>query len=238
MDDQRTEEGSPAEPAANPPFQIKDCALIAVATGRRAQNLRELRDILQSILSNSIYYHFWGSRLQPRFDNPEYQNDFATWTNQALHDGKMAERLGVIDPTDFGSLEELRQELIDVIEERLDEEEHVTWAKTDMQFNFLTSQIVVFDTHRVIHEPAELRTAVPMMSGGSIFYHVIDARRRTMGSVDDIRSWLAGFATEEEDPYADLREQLAGVDPFFSPLPEVRDELTRLLQGYFGAPEA
>lgn len=216
------------------PFQVKDCALIAIATGRRAQNLRELRGILQTIDPGSIYYHFWGSRLQPRFDDPEYQNDFASWANRALRDGKAAERLGVIDPTEFQNLEELRQELIDVIEERLDESEQVLWARTDMQFNFLTSQIVVFDTHKVINEPEQLVTAVPSMSASSIFYHVIDARRRTIDSIDDFRSWLSGFGSGFGDTYRDLSEQIADLDPFFSTLPDLRDQLAALLTAYFG----
>lgn len=40
------------------PFLIKDCALIGVATGKRAQNVRELRARLRDIDPKSIYYHF------------------------------------------------------------------------------------------------------------------------------------------------------------------------------------
>ena len=51
----------------NEPFIVKDCALIAIATGIRAQNLRELRDRLRDIDLNCVYYHFWGGLLRPRF---------------------------------------------------------------------------------------------------------------------------------------------------------------------------
>jgi hypothetical protein len=44
-----------AEPSA-----VKDCALIALGTGERAQNLRELRDRLQTTHSACIYHHFLG----------------------------------------------------------------------------------------------------------------------------------------------------------------------------------
>jgi len=221
------------ECAPNNVFHVKDCALIAIATGRRAQNLREVRDILQTIDEGSIYYHFWGSRLQPRFDDPEYLNDFAAWAHRALRDGKAAERLGVIDPTAHSNLEELRQELIEAIETRLDEEEHVTWVKSDMQFNFLTSQIVVFDTHRIITDPSDLVQAVPAMSASSIFYHLIDARRRTLDGIDDFRSWLSGYGSPFGDRYQDLSEQIADIDPFFSSLSELRGELAAILSNYF-----
>lgn len=42
------------------PFAVKDCALIAIGTGERAQNLRELRDRLLTTHPACIYHHFWG----------------------------------------------------------------------------------------------------------------------------------------------------------------------------------
>lgn len=211
-------------------FAIKDCALIAIATGKKAQNLRELRDVLETIQPGSIYYHFWGGRLRPRFDDPEYNNDFATWARHALHDGKSAERLSVIDPTDFGDLEALRQEVVEVLEDRLAESEYVPWARADQQFNFITSQIVVFDTHRRIDLPQELVEVVPSMSVGSVFYHFIDARRRTPDSIDDFRAWLYGFG----DSYRELCDRLATVDPYFPTLTQLRDELAAVFRAYFG----
>ena len=98
-------------------FAVKDCAVVAIATGRHALNLRELREHLISVDPDSIYHHFWGGLLRPRFDDPEYNNDFAAWAYRGLHESKLAERLGVIDPSDYTDLETLRQDLIDIIEE-------------------------------------------------------------------------------------------------------------------------
>ena len=107
------------------PLYIKDCTLIALATGKRAQNLRELREHLRGIPTNCIYYHFWGGLLRPRFDDPEYHNDFAIWAAHSIHNKMLAERLAVIDPVAFRSLEDLRLELLDVIEE--------SWMKPSFQ---------------------------------------------------------------------------------------------------------
>jgi hypothetical protein len=212
------------------PFVIRDCALIAQATGARAQNLRELRDGLQSVDKSSIYYHFWGSRLRPRFDDPEFNNDFAAWSRHALHDWVLSERLAVIDPTDTEDMEMLRQELIEVIEERLDETEVVSWSHRDQQFHFLTSQIVVFDTHQRLQEPGDLVAAMPIMSRSSVFYHFIDARRRHAEGWDDFRAWLTG----RHEDHNELCQQLADIDPFFSTLLELRNQLADLFLEYFG----
>ncbi len=54
------------------PFSVKDCALVTIATGKKAQNLKEMREHLLNIHLGSVYHHFWGGLLRPRFDEPEY----------------------------------------------------------------------------------------------------------------------------------------------------------------------
>ena len=211
-------------------FSINDCALIALATGQSAQNLKELRDNLINIHAGSIYFHFWGGLLQPRFEEREYNNDFAAWARHGLHDTTLAERLAVVDPTGFEDVEALRQELIDILEERLDESEFLIWARADEQFEFIRSQIVVFNTHKRLERAEQLASAVPQMSTSSIFYHFIDARRRCKDRMDDFRAWLSGFGTK----YEDLSHTLAEIDPYFMPLTQIRDQLVKIFQTYFG----
>jgi hypothetical protein len=217
------------------PFAIKDCALDAIGTGVRAYTLRELKDNLRTIHPGSIYYHFWGGLLRPRFDDREYNNDFAIWAHhpQGLHDEPLAERLGVIDPTDFKDLEELRGELVEVMEERLEESERLLRQHADEPFLFNRSQIVVFNTNRTIERPEELASRVPHLSVSSVFYHFIDARRRTPVSTDDFRAWLEGFGGE----YEELCARLSGIDPYFISLAHLRQILTTVFQGYFGGAE-
>jgi hypothetical protein len=211
------------------PFYVRDCALAAISTGQRAQNLRELRDKLGSIEAASIYHHFWGSRLRPQFEHPEYHNDFAAWARHGLHDHRLAERLSIIDPTSFRDLEELRRDLINIIEERLDETEMVPWAKREDQFHFIRSQIVVFNTPHKLEAPNQLVQVLPTLSVSSIFYHFIDARTRTPESIDDFRAWLSGF----DNAYADLIHGLATVDLYFVSLVELRQKLTLVARTFF-----
>ena len=210
-------------------FAIKDCALATIATGRRAQTLRELRDNLRYIHAGCIYHHFWGTLLRPQFSDREYNNDFATWCHHSLHDNPVAERLAVIDPADYADMEELRQELIEIIDERLDETEVMLVARADQQFHFTRSVIVVFDTYRRLTQPAELVWVLPELSVGSIFYHLIDARRREPTAVDDFRAWLLSLGPE----YKPLCDSLAEVDPYFESLFVLRDRLAQTFKAYF-----
>lgn len=211
------------------PFEVKDCALIAIATGKRAQNLREMINLLQEIDLNSIYYHFWGGLLRPRFDNPEYHNDFAIWVAHCLHNKILAERLALIDPAEYDSIIHLRNKIIDLIEEDLDKTEYPVWSNRDDQFEFIDSQLVVFNTNLSLKDPLEMADFVPGMSSGSIFFHFIDGRRRNDEEMDDFRKWLTQF----EDRHKGLIELIDAIDPYFSSLTELRSQLTLAFKDYF-----
>ncbi len=214
-----------------PPLAIKDCALASIATGVRVQNLRELRDQVATIHPGCLFNHFWGSLLAPRFEVREFHNDFAAWAAEGLHDPVLAERLAMIDPANHAEIEGLRRELLHALEDRLDEREHVPWARLDCQFHFVRAQVVVFDAHRSVAAPEELATVVPRLSLGSVFYHVVDARRRSPQGRDDFREWLSGHG----DGYPDVVAAVGHVDPYFLTLSELRQRLASIFEDHFGA---
>lgn len=216
-----------AKPNDKKPFELMDCALITMATGKRAINLRELRDRIKDVDASSLYYHFFENLLRPSFDDPEFRNDFALWAVRSLSDMRLAEKLGTINPLSCCSMDELRQLLLDVVEDHLAEREWVPWAKPDQEFHFLTSRVVVFNTGRKLGTPAELGAAVPEMSTGSIFYHFIEARRRPPMEEDDFSEWLLQWGQDTQR----LREELAQVDYYFWTLAELRDRVARTFAG-------
>jgi len=206
------------------PFELMDCALITTATGRRAMNLRELRDRIMEVQESSLYYHFFENLLRPSFDDPEFRNDFALWAKRGLHDTMLAEKLGTVNPLTCCTLDDLRQTLVDVIEDHLAEREYVPWAKPDQEFHFLTSRLVIFDTRKRLRTVEELARAVPLMSTGSIYYHFIEARRRRVLAEDDFTGWLSQWG----DGTGDLRRELGMVDYYYWTLLELRDRITQL----------
>jgi len=213
------------------PFAVMDCALFTLASGVRVQNLKEFREGLLRVPVDSIDHHFWGRLLRPQFDEPEYNNDFASWAFRGLHDKELAERLSMVTPTDFPDLESLRQELIEVVEQRLDERELVPWALADQQFQFLRSQIVVFDTGLRCAGPDELASHLRSLSTGSIYYHFIDARSRTAQRCDDFSTWLRSFGGAS----AELASRLCCIDPYFSSLKELRQIIGECFEQHFAA---
>lgn len=215
-------------------FQVRDCALIALSTGLKTRNLRELKDKLLDVDISSLDYHFWGSLLRPGFEERDYINDFAEWIHHELREKALAERLAIIDPSEYGDNELLRQEVIDEIEEYLDQSESLAWSKPDKQFEFISAQIVVFSSNKTIERPESLGDIIPQLPVSSIFYHFIDARRRLPDHSDDFRSWLAGW----DDLYTDLRDKLAEIDPYFTTLIDLRQQIATAFQQHFAGRKA
>ncbi len=213
---------------ANNRFVTKNCAMAVIATGEYAGSLIELKDRLPKISLECIYYHFWGGRLFPQFTHSDYHNDFAIWAHEVLHDDILAERLGIIDPTAYDSLEGLRNEVIEIVDERLDEYPSVPWTKKEDQFHFLRSSIIIFDSPHTLTDPKELPVFIPKLSLSSIFFHFIDARTRTPEKKDDFSTWLSQYGNE----YSLLIKKLEEIDPYFYSLSELKEEIERGVNTY------
>lgn len=216
------------------PFVVKDSALIAIATGVRASTAGELLDHARHIHAGSIYYHFWGGLLRPRFADREYNNDFATWARLGLHDAELAERLGIIDPGRHRDDESLRRELTEVLAEYLAEDPPRRRSDPMDHFHFVRSQIVQVDAREHAADPASLGRLVPRLSLGSIFFHFVDARRRNEQNQDDFRVWLRAWGPEFEG----LRRDLADLDPYFLSLGGLRTRLAECFAHHAGSRRA
>jgi Family of unknown function (DUF5752) len=141
----------------------------------------------------------------------------------------LAEKLNIIDPTEFESLDKLRQEVLETVENRLDDYEIVLWTKKEDRFHFIRSTIIVFDSTLTISQPEELPNVIKTLSPSSIFYHFIDAKARTPGRMDDLSMWLKVFGSQ----YDELIEKIQSIDPFFLSLTDLRDELAKIFQDFF-----
>lgn len=209
------------------PFYVKDCALATIATGTRAQTLGELRDRMKTISAESIYYHFWKQSIEASLVPGAYYNDFSNWAHDQLHDDILAERLALMDPSEYKDLEKLRKDIIEVIEDRLDEQNGSGLQPNAEAFHFIKSKIVVFNTPFRMEHPQDLVKTLPILSPSSIFYHFIDARRRDGGQGDDFSVWLQGCKEEG------LSQRFKSIDPYFIPLKQLQEKLISIAIDYF-----
>jgi Family of unknown function (DUF5752) len=213
------------------PFEVKDCALLIRMSGiPPASNLRELRDRIAVCNGNVLFHHFCETTLRTTFDNPDYRNDFAVWAKLYLGDRVLAERLGILDPYSFRSMEELRAETLDVIDERLGEVTMIPWARTGDELFFMESTTVVFHAGIRITHPSRLAATIRKMTNSSVYFHFVEARRRLPGRNDDFTAWLA----ENGGGNREYIDALASIDFYFNTLADLRRELARVLASVKG----
>lgn len=198
---------------------IKECSLLITATGKRAKNISELIEELISVEPESINYHFWGTKLSPRFEEPEYNNDFAAWASDALHNDTLAERLSMINPGNL-NLEELRTEIINT----LSQTDSALGVTPDQQFHFKSSRTVIFNTGHSVSTVQELAQMLPELSTESIYYHFIETKRHAGNTEDDIIEWLRGFGESSSI----LANTISELNPYFDSLSELQSKLSTI----------
>jgi hypothetical protein len=205
-------------------FKIKDCTLITRMVGiSTAMSLRELQERVAICPQESLFHHFCETVIRPTFDDPEFRNDFAIWASRILRDRVLAERLGILNPYSMSDFEKLRREVLDIIDERLSELPTVLWAPRGEEFRFMRAVTVVFDTGKQFASPADLIREIPDMSLGSIYYHFVEARRRTKDRIDDFSAWLL----ENVEGSGLFCEALSKIDFYFLGLKELKQVLMR-----------
>ena len=145
--------------------------------------------------------------------------------DKSLRDQALAERLSVINPSHYEDLGALKNRLLDILDERLVQGDFLTWAKGEMEFVFLKAQMIIFNSGIRIMQPKDLAPAVAQAPTGSIFYHFIDAQRRSPICCDDFSYWLEQFGDET----AEARKKISMIDPYLFSLSELRDLIVRAL---------
>lgn len=217
------EEGQKPDPLA-----LRDCALTARSTGEQARDLEELYERLERVPGRSIYYHFWGRLLRPVLRQEDYVNDLANWVGHELRDHALAERLALVDPGDETDIETLRHRILELLAERLQDGPTPGPTSQDDAFHFLEGQMVIFDSGERASDPGELALLLPRLPTSSVYFHMIDARHRPPQGTDDFQRWLEGWG----EPFSALAEALRAIDVYFTPLPRLQQELTRLFQAH------
>src|SRR5882757_6503913 len=99
------------------PFVFSTQWRLVALTGRKGRNLEELLRHLKEVDDSSIFYHTHHQYLAHHFERPTFHNDFAIWVSQALLEERLAEKLTSIDLLAFSSIRQLRETIIQMVEE-------------------------------------------------------------------------------------------------------------------------
>ena len=204
------------------PFKVKDCTLITRMGGvPTAINLRDLREGVAICPVECLFHHFCETAIRPSFDDPEFRNDFAVWSARHLRDRVLAERMGVINPYSYNDMGHLRDAVLEVLDDHLMEIGSIHYAQAGEDFRFMRAVTVVFDCGFELKTPDDLIELLPQFTYSSVYYHFIEARRRTPDRLDDFSTWLVDFGAGTEA----MLKALLGIDFYYLTLPELKDTL-------------
>jgi trehalose synthase-fused probable maltokinase len=220
-----------SEPKAPPPalrtgqgaFRFVACLELREFLGVRAENERQLADLIEEVSADSIYYHTHSFFLRHKFVAGAYPNDFANWAATQVRDRVLGERLAMVDPGEFATLQGLRDELVAVIDDHLRGLQLVPGSLFGEPFEFIQSRLVEIPTGVQVHTLQEFRDAVLEIDVSAIYYHLVEARIRLGRGRNDFAAWLA-----EGLGLSSLAEKVHSLDPYAGSLEQIRSRLIQL----------
>ncbi|MFH1701894.1 MAG: DUF5752 family protein [Nitrospirota bacterium] len=205
------------------PFEFKQCISILKSTGKKAKDLRELRNIIAVISDDCVFHHTYQYFIKGHV--LEYTNDFAHWAGESLEERALSEHLSNIDPYDFKNISDLRNKLLEVIDNYFENFPEPREAMTGNEFFFNETVTLIFPVGIRARNLAEFLTAIKYVDDSSIYYHYFEARIRLGSGIDDFSRWI-------EDAFGkkDLAEKIRSIDPFMHDLEGIRKHIAEAVE--------
>ncbi|MDA2916987.1 DUF5752 family protein [Nitrospinae bacterium AH_259_B05_G02_I21] len=202
------------------PFAFVGCVEIKEMLGRRVRDEQELLDNIEEVPPESIYFHTQSYFLRHRYIKGPYPNDFATWTAQEVGDNVLGERLGILNPFAFESVEALRSEIISIIDDHLKALKVVPRVVHGEPFEFMSSRIIEIPTGIEVETFEDFASALKDVDVSVIYFHVFEAELRMGKGHSDFAIWL-----ETSVGQGALAERLDAIDPYLLSLEELRAQI-------------
>lgn len=204
-------------------FEFVGCAELREILGVKAEDEVQLLDLLEEVPIESIYYHTHAYFLRHQYLMGPYPNDFATWAATQVRDRVLGERLGIIDPYEFETLDDLREVLVTVIEDHLSKLHSVPRIDHGEAFYFVQSRLVEVPTGMVVRTLREFREGIATVDASAIYFHFHAARIRRNRRDSDFIIWA-----EEGLRMPELAQSLRTIDPYMFSLEQLRGRLVEI----------
>ncbi len=195
------------------------------SAGREAKNLEELLAGIREVDGSVIFNHTHHFILQHQYWVPEPPSDFAYWATDVLQERTLGERLASISTVEFSSIRELREQIIHVIENHLQQTKHSRSAPEGMEFQFIRANSIVFPTGHVVKDLQEFYEAIQKVSLNSIYHHVFEAKLRLEKDTNDFSEWIENSLGEKK-----LAFEIERLDPYFYTIVHLRDSIVKLIK--------
>jgi Family of unknown function (DUF5752) len=221
----------PRTRVAAEPFGFFGCVELRRVLDRTADDERELMEQLEEVPADSIFYHTHGYFLRQRPVGLAYGNDYARWVAVDVRDQALAERLALVDPFEWRQLEELREELVSIIDEHLSRLTSVPRVEFGETFYFQQSHVIQVPLGATARTLAEFRTGLATVEASAIYFHMVEARARLGRATGDFAEWL-----RESLGLTELAERIGRIDTYMTSLERVRARVLALVDEVLEGP--
>jgi len=140
MDGVQNDRLSPCDP--HKPFHFNTSAHLLRIGRERATNLSELLQALRTCSENSIFQHTFRTFQEHHFIREGFSNDFAHWAFSACNEPSLAERLAVVDVREFTSVQAVREQILQIVEEYIRNNPRSRERLVDEPFYFCAADVV------------------------------------------------------------------------------------------------
>ncbi|MFQ6671841.1 MAG: DUF5752 family protein [Candidatus Tectimicrobiota bacterium] len=205
------------------PFTFVGCVELKEMLGRRARDEQELLEHLEEVPAGSIYFHTYSYFLRHSYHKGPYPNDFASWVAREIGDDVLGERLGILNPFAFDSVEALRHEIISIIDDHLHAIQMVPRGVHGEPFEFMSSRIIEIPTHIEVETFEDFVAALAKVDASVLYFHVFEAQLRMGKGQSDFALWL-----EITVGQGALAARLNRIDPYLLSLEELRAQILAL----------
>lgn len=202
-------------------FEFKQCVNLLKSTGKKARSLKDLRDVIASVSRESIFHHTYQYFLKGHM--LQYTNDFAHWAGESLEERALAEQLSNIDPYSFTDLDELRNELLRVIDAYISGFPEPRDVLPGEEFYCNETITITCPLGVRVRNLAEFLMAIKYIDEGSLYYHFYEARVRL--GMDDFSKWI-----EEVLERPEPAERIRAIDPFMHSIDGIRDHIAAAVE--------
>lgn len=207
------------------PFSFVGCLEMKEMLGRVVRDEQELLVNLEEVPPESIYFHTYSHFLRHSYVKGPYPNDFATWVAEELGDSVLGERLGILNPFAFESVEALRNEIINILDDHLQGLQVVPRVVHGEPFEFMSSRIIEIPTGLEVDNLRDFVSALREVEISVIYYHVFEAELRLGKPESDFAIWLETSLGQKE-----LAAKLDAIDPYFLGLETLRSRIVEICQ--------
>jgi hypothetical protein len=208
---------------ATRPFTFAGCVELRQTLDVHALDERELMRRVGEVPAGSIFFHTFGYFLRHRAFTTAYGNDFARWAALEIGDQALAERLAVVDPFAFSTLEALREHLVTILQDHLRGREAERRLEFDRAFHFQQSDVVEVPLGVTAQTLGEFRAGLAIVDESAIYLHTVETRARARHA-EAFSAWL-----RESLELPELAERFERIDPYLTTLERIRGRLLSLV---------